>query len=65
MSQNNPFANVRRVVVETVPAEKVEVCPMGPSLTQKEKDGTLTEEEARWLRIQRMFEAVAISESTI
>lgn len=51
---------LQRVVVQCVPADQVKVCPMGPSLEQKEKDGTITESEAfvlHALRIHRALES--------
>ena len=36
------------VSIKLVPTELVKVCPMGPSLSQKIKDGTATEDE-KWM----------------
>jgi hypothetical protein len=48
----------RRVEVTLVPKDQVQVCPMGPSLEQKEKDGTITESEKWVLDALRVFRIV-------
>lgn len=45
---------LQRVQVELVPTDQVPMCPMGPSLAQKEADGTITPEEAQLLQMLRL-----------
>ena len=47
-----------RVYPEMIPSHLVEVCPMGSSLSQKEKDGTITEDEKKMLKILNVFECI-------
>jgi hypothetical protein len=41
--------------VKLVPKDQVQVCGIGPSLEQKEKDGTITESERRVLQALQIF----------
>jgi hypothetical protein len=51
----NELPKCRRVEVELVPKDQIQVCGIGPSLEQKEKDGTITESEKRVLQSLRIF----------
>jgi len=51
----NELPKCCRIEVNLVPKDQVQVCPMGPSLEQKEKDGTITESEKSVLHALRIF----------
>jgi hypothetical protein len=53
-----------QIYPEMIPADLVQVCPMGPSLSQKEKDGTITEDEKIILRMLEVHEVLSEDEPT-
>lgn len=60
----NTDKNMTQIYPEMIPADLVQVCPMGPSLSQKEKDGTITEDEKIILRMLEVHEVLSEDEPT-
>ena len=52
-----------RVYPEMIPSNMVKVCPMDPSLDQKEKDDTLTKDEEFMLYVLNIHRIISSWES--